>query len=317
MPLFSDEERATVGTAYKQVSREMAIRHGLRFFGPKMVSMIDTVEKLVHDAQKRNGGATPRVLVHCWRGGMRSAGVAWLLDLYGFDVATLVGGYKAYRGWALAQFAQSYPFRVLGGYTGSGKTAVLQHMATRGHTVIDLEGLASHKGSAFGNINMPPQPSQEMFENLLAMALHRAAGSPAIWIEDESARIGDLNLPRSLYEQKQHAPLYLLDVPFEQRLQYILQDYGRGQTEMLANAIIRIRKRLGPEQSKDAMHYLMDGNLRDCFAILLQYYDKWYGKSLGLKPEGAPKAVTIDLEDTEAGKNAEKVVSAAKLDEKR
>ena len=119
LPLFSDEERKNVGTAYKQQSRETAIKIGLDYFGGKMRGMVEEVEKLIVDRGSLTGKpsnneqrTSNNVLVHCWRGGMRSAGVAWLLDLYGYKVYTLVGGYKAYRKWVLAQFEKDYPFHI-------------------------------------------------------------------------------------------------------------------------------------------------------------------------------------------------------------
>jgi tRNA 2-selenouridine synthase len=125
LPLFSDEERAVVGTAYKQQNREKAIKIGLDYFGVKMRPMVEAVEALMVGKKKKgpvDGEPVEEnaVLVHCWRGGMRSAGVAWLLDLYGFKVYTLVGGYKAYRNWVLQQFEKKYAFNILGGYTRLG-----------------------------------------------------------------------------------------------------------------------------------------------------------------------------------------------------
>ncbi|MBA4140769.1 MAG: tRNA 2-selenouridine(34) synthase MnmH, partial [Segetibacter sp.] len=182
LPLFSNEERKIVGTAYKQQSREAAIKTGLDFFGKKMRAMVEEVEKLIDERCKMERKNTAyqsenynskTILIHCWRGGMRSGAVAWLLDLYGFKVFSLSGGYKAFRNSVLKQFEKEYDFRILGGYTGSGKTYVLHELENKGEKIIDLEYLAGHKGSAFGNIGFKPQPSQEMFENLLAVELDR------------------------------------------------------------------------------------------------------------------------------------------------
>ena len=123
LPLFTDEERKVVGTAYKQQSRETAIKIGLDYFGVKMRKMVEEVEQLLLDLKPKspenNEENNRTFIVHCWRGGMRSAGVAWLLDLYGFKVYTLVGGYKVYRQWARRQFEKPHSFTILGGYTGS------------------------------------------------------------------------------------------------------------------------------------------------------------------------------------------------------
>jgi len=195
LPLFTNEERAEIGTTYKQKSREAAIKLGLPFFGTKMQNMIEQAEGWAANYEKTNGNK-PTILVHCWRGGMRSAAVAWLLDLYGFKTEQLTGGYKAYRNWVLAQFEKNYSMKVLGGYTGSGKTEILLQLQKSKIPVIDLEGLANHKGSAFGALGQNEQASQEQFENNLAGALfHISAANPFFWIEDESQRIGTNMLP--------------------------------------------------------------------------------------------------------------------------
>ncbi|HEV3250035.1 MAG TPA: tRNA 2-selenouridine(34) synthase MnmH, partial [Puia sp.] len=160
LPLFNDEERKTVGTLYKQQGRENAIKTGLDIFGLKMSRMVEEVENFA--------GKGRIILIHCWRGGMRSAGVAWLMDLYGFRVYTLTGGYKKFRRYVLETFSMPLHFKILGGYTGSGKTRVLKELEKQDELIIDLEEIAQHKGSAFGALEGKAQPSQEMFENLLA-----------------------------------------------------------------------------------------------------------------------------------------------------
>jgi tRNA 2-selenouridine synthase len=204
LPLFSDEERKIVGTAYKQQSREQAIKHGLDFFGSRMRRMIDEVESLTKSKGKSK---KQKVFVHCWRGGMRSGAVSWLLDLYGFEVYLLGGGYKAYRNWVLQQFEKEYELKIVGGYTGSGKTQIIHQLKESGQSVIDLEGLANHKGSAFGGIGQPLQPRQEMFENMLASDL-AAKYSDIIWLEDESQRIGSLTIPPALWKTMRSQPVY-------------------------------------------------------------------------------------------------------------
>lgn len=285
-PLFTDEERKVVGTAYKQKSREEAIKIGLDYFGVKMRKMVEGAEDIVGRvpfADNRNTDnvqpPTKTILIHCWRGGMRSAGVAWLLDLYGFKVYMLIGGYKLFRRWVLEQFEKNYSFKVVGGFTGSGKSYVLKALEQTGQTVIDLETLAHHKGSAFGNIGMPPQPSQELFENKLALELHRKTNR-CIWVEDESQRIGDVNIPIVLWKQWRQQPLYFLDIPFEERLKHITEEYGKLERERLVNSIIRIKKRLGGLETKESINALIEDRVEDCFRILLRYYDKWYLKGM-------------------------------------
>ena len=301
LPLFTDEERKIVGTAYKQESREQAIKIGLDFFGVKMRKMVEEVEQFGVRGLELNSANTElrtqnskTVLVHCWRGGMRSAGVAWLLDLYGFKVYTLVGGYKKFRSYVLETFQLPFQFNILGGYTGSGKTELLKTLKEKGETIIDLEGLANHKGSAFGNIGMPEQPGQEMFENILSCQLRdvgcRANSETpttdtqhlisAIWLEDESQRIGQVNIPHELWKNMRQSPVYFLDIPFEERLKHIVQEYGQLDTEKVADAIGRISQKLGHLNAKTAILLLKEGKIIESFDILLKYYDKHYFKSL-------------------------------------
>jgi tRNA 2-selenouridine synthase len=261
------------------------------------VQMVEEVEELIKVRNTKYEVRTkdevvPRtskiVLVHCWRGGMRSAGVAWLLDLYGFTVYTLVGGYKIYRRWVLQQFEKDYPLHLLGGYTGSGKTEVLHALRKAKQVIIDLEALASHKGSAFGNLGLPKQPSQEMFENLLAGELKvrkldisdNCHLPSVIWLEDESQRIGEVNIPTVFFRQMRTKKLFFLQIPFEERLDFIVKHYGGFEKEKLINAIIRIKKRLGGLETKTAINFLLENDVKGCFGVLLTYYDKLYSKSL-------------------------------------
>lgn len=301
LPLFSDEERKVVGTAYKQESREKAIKIGLKYFGKKMVYMVEQVEALFQD---QSGKKT--VLVHCWRGGMRSAGVAWLLDLYGFQVYTLAGGYKAYRNWVLQQFEKDYNISIVGGYTGSAKTHVLHELKKLRETIVDLEQIACHKGSAFGNIGLPTQPTQEMFENLLARDLAAADKSQpvTIWMEDESQRIGMVNIPTVLFQHMRTKPVFYLHIPREERLLHIVEEYGKLDKEKMVNAIIRIQKRLGGLETKNAVNYLIEENIKDCFEILLRYYDKWYEKSMQLRDNWEALVNKIEVPDCNPKRNA-------------
>ncbi|MBC7950170.1 MAG: tRNA 2-selenouridine(34) synthase MnmH [Chitinophagaceae bacterium] len=299
LPLFTDEERKVVGTTYKQQSREAAIKIGLEFFGPKMRTMIETVESIA--------GTGRQILVHCWRGGMRSAGVAWLLDLYGFKVHTLIGGYKNYRNWIHESFSFHLPLRILGGYTGSGKTYVLDELEKSGEIVINLERMANHKGSAFGDIGMPDQPTQEMFENLLGHEMRRlfdAGDFTPIWIEDESQRIGHINLPNALWNTMRQSPVLFIDIPFEERLKHIINEYGNLDQEKMSKGITRIQKRLGPAETKTALQTLSDGDIESCFRILLKYYDKHYNKALNNREELQALLTKVECGMVDAKANA-------------
>ena len=297
LPLFTDEERAVIGTTYKQKSREAAIKAGLPFFGTKMPAMIDQVETWVA-AYEKTKGQKPKILVHCWRGGMRSAAVAWLLDLYGFKTEQLTGGYKAYRNWVLAQFEKNYSMKVLGGYTGSGKTEILLQLQKSKIPVIDLEGLANHKGSAFGALGQNEQNSQEQFENNLATALFDTTSKhPYFWIEDESQRIGTNMLPMSFFKNLRGSICYFIDIPFASRLKFIVQGYGKFAVTDLIAATLRIQKKLGGLETKNVVHLFVENNIEAAFSILLKYYDKMYLKNL--ETAAIPKFKTSSIEAQE------------------
>lgn len=288
-PLFSDEERKVVGTTYKQQSREAAIKTGLDYFGPKMRDMVEKAELIV-SSRKSSLNASPNsglsdsrtLLIYCWRGGMRSGAVSWLLDLYGFKVYTLIGGYKKFRNHVLDIFRRPFPLKILGGYTGSGKTELLNALKANGEKVVDLEALAGHKGSAFGNIGLPPQPSQEMFENKLSFELQAVSSGSLkeIWMEDESQRIGQVNIPGDLWKTMRSSPVYFLEIPFEERLKHITDEYGNLERQRMIDAVGRIREKLGGLNAKNAIGLLESGNTLESFRILLKYYDTFYLRAL-------------------------------------
>lgn len=268
LALFNNEERAQVGTIYKQQSKREALLRGLEIVGPKVNDLIKTVEE-VTDSRK--------IGLHCWRGGKRSQSVAWLLNLVGYEVYTLEGGYKAYRNYVLDDF---YKCRgkliVIGGKTGCGKTAVLKCLAKRGEQTIDLESLANHKGSAFGFIGEKPSPSVEQFENDLYATFSKFDLSKRIWIENESRRIGHVLIPEGFWLQIKSAPLINLEVPFERRLAQSISNYSIAAKADLILAFKNIQKRLGGLNTQKAITYLEEDNIEAAAKIALKYYDKQY-----------------------------------------
>ena len=317
LPLFNDEERKVVGTLYKQKSREEAIKAGLDFFGPKMRCVVEFAESLTlkNTENPNTVNRNKTILVHCWRGGMRSGAIAWLLDLYGFKVYTLAGGYKSFRKHVLSIFSKPIRVSVLGGYTGSGKTEILKELRTNGQSILDLESIANHKGSAFGNINMPPQPSQEMFENMLAVNIMDLKYDEGfIWIEDESQRIGLVNIPAGFWEQMRNSPVYFLDIPFEERLNHLVEEYGELNKEKMKNAIIRIQKRLGPLETKNALAFLEENDMKACFRILLKYYDKYYIKALHNRQNIETLIQTLPCDSVQPG-NVKTLLNQLKIHE--
>ena len=275
LPLFSDEERAVVGTLYKQNGRDEAVLEGLRIVGPKLAGIVEAAKAVA---------PAGRIRVHCWRGGERSASVAWLLDKAGFvEVSTLRGGYKSFRNHVLGSFGAAMDLRVLGGYTGTGKTETLRLLADHGAQVIDLEALASHKGSAFGAIGEAPQPTTEQFENLLWNTARQLDPWRPIWVEDESVMIGRVKLPDPFFARLRSAQLYFAEMPLEERAARLVADYGSYPKEELADAVHRIEKRLGPQHCKTALEALAMNDLFTVARITLQYYDKAYARGAALR----------------------------------
>jgi tRNA 2-selenouridine synthase len=285
IPLFSNEERVQVGTTYKQVSREAAILLGFDLTGPKWS---DFIRRALEIAPLKKIG------VHCWRGGMRSGAMAWALNLYGFEVCVIRDGYKAYRRWALSQFEAEYKLCILGGLTGTGKTKILHEFRSLGEQVIDLEDLAQHQGSSYGSMNKLVQPTQEQFENNLANELHQLNRQNRVWVEDESLTIGKNCIPNKLWQQMRIANLIEIRTTAEQRIEYLASEYGQLDKDFLVECTQRIRKRLGPEQTKNAIAAIREDRMHEFVRIALVYYDKTYRAGLEQRNPEQVSAVDID-----------------------
>ena len=271
LPLFDNEERARVGTTYKQQGREAAILLGFDLAGPKWSGFIR--QALTFAPEKK-------LALHCWRGGMRSGAMAWALDLYGFETYTIKGGYKNYRRWVLQQSDAPYRLQVIGGMTGSGKTKILRELDQLGEQTIDLEDLAQHRGSSYGTLNHLVQPSQEQFENNLAARLHQLDHNREIWVEDESSNIGKCMIPRYLWDQIRKAPLFDLQVDAEQRVDTLVNEYGSLDKDFLVECTDRIHKRLGLMHTKQAIAAIREDRMADFIRLVLVYYDKAYRATL-------------------------------------
>jgi len=301
IPLFTNEERVTVGTTYKQQGREAAILLGFDLTGSKWSSFIRQALELAPEK---------KVAVHCWRGGMRSAAMAWALDLYGFDVSLIQGGYKQYRRWVIKMMEQPWEFRVIGGMTGSGKTAILKQLDKQGEQTVDLEDLAQHQGSTYGTLNRLIQPTQEQFENDLASRLSTLDATRPIWIEDESQNIGRCILAKPFYTRMREAPIFDLQVPVDQRIAALEQEYGSLDRNFLIECTERITKRLGPEQTKNAIIAIREDRIPDFIRQVLVYYDKAYRKGLRFRDTARIIELTFDTHDPL--QNTEKLLTAAK-----
>lgn len=301
IPLFTNEERVTVGTTYKQQGREAAILLGFDLTGTKWSGFIRQALEISPEK---------KVAVHCWRGGMRSAAMGWALDLYGFDVSLIQGGYKQYRRWVLKMMEQPWDFRVVGGMTGSGKTAILKQLDKQGEQTVDLEDLAQHQGSTYGTLNRLQQPTQEQFENNLATRLSSLDPARPIWIEDESQNIGRCILTKPFYTRMRDAPIFDLQVPLDQRVAALEQEYGGLDRDFLVESTERITKRLGPEQTKNAIAAIREGRIPDFIRQVLVYYDKAYQK--GLKFRDTARIVELPLKTHDPLQNTARLLDAAK-----
>ncbi len=287
MPLFSDEERHRVGLCYAQEGKNAALKLGLDIVGPRLSTFIEELEKKVGPPS-----SATTVQVYCWRGGMRSASMAWLFDTSGWKVQTIVRGYKAWRGMVQEVLERKWSFVVLSGHTGCGKTKVLHEMQRRGLGVVDLEALAGHKGSAFGWLGEEYQPSQEHFDNLLAHSLLSMNPNNEIWLEDESRRIGSINLSAGIWHQLQAATVVRLHIPKEERIANLVADYGAFSVADLDDGIQRISQRLGSERSTAAREALAGGNISEAVNLCLFYYDKYYQR--GMDSRKSVPAVVVE-----------------------
>lgn len=301
IPLFSNEERAVVGTLYKKSGKDDAVLKGLEFVGPNMARFAKQAKKIAHKK---------KVLVHCWRGGMRSASMAWLFKTAGLDAQLLTGGYKAYRQYNRASFDNSSRIIILGGYTGSGKTDILKEMQLLGAQFVDLEGVAHHRGSSFGQIGQEPQPTNEQFENNLAKEWLKQDENQIIWLEDESKPMGRVRLVDNLFARMRKAPLVFINVPRAIRAQRLVEDYASLDKEKLEEALIRIGRRLGGQNLKNAVSALHERDFLSVANITLDYYDKTY--EYGVNERDGIKKIEVETSQGDPRKNAELVLSALK-----
>ncbi len=294
VPLFNDDERARVGTLYKQKSPDVAFREGLNIAGMKMPGLVDAI--LPYQNMTGKG-----ILIHCWRGGKRSQAIQWLCTFSGISASRLEGGYKSYRNNLHSFFSDNqFEFRIIGGCTGAGKTEVLNALAQRGEQAIDLEMLAHHKGSAFGSIGEKEQPTTEQFENNLFHIFLSLKPHIPVWLENESKSIGRVNLPEGLWNQMRNSILYTLDVDQDVRLNRSLKYYCEPiNIEALKNSFEKIHKRLGGQDFHLAIKALDANDLSTAASIALKYYDKSYNFQLSHWPSDRVIYLT-DCNDVEA-----------------
>ena len=309
-PVLDDAERREIGTLYKQVSAFEA-----RKLGAAMVA-----RNIARHLDERFRGQPKgwRPLVYCWRGGMRSGSFVTWLRLVGWDAQQLQGGYKAWRGHVverLATLAPQLPLRVLCGATGSAKTRVLAALETRGQQVLDLEGLARHRGSVLGALPGVEQPSQKAFETQLADRIARFDLGRPVWVEAESRKIGRLSVPDALLLRLRASPLVEIAATPQARLDYLLRDYAE-----LGDDALRLRDQLAllhglvPNEALEQWQaWALARELRPLFAALMErHYDPLYARSQGrnfARLDEAHRVETDDLSDRGIDALAERIAT--------
>ncbi|HNQ69037.1 MAG TPA: tRNA 2-selenouridine(34) synthase MnmH [Bacteroidales bacterium] len=295
IPLFSDEERTEIGIVYKNKSEKAAIELGLQIVNPKLNDFILKARQIAPEL---------KVVVCCWRGGMRSNSFAKLLNENHFtEVKVIIGGYNSYRKHVREFIGQPITMKILGGYTGSGKTMILKELVKNGQQVIDLEDLANHKGSAFGGISQPAQPTNEHFENMLFYQLSKLDLSKEVWLEDESRNIGKVVIPDVFFEQMQKAGLYFIDIPKEERAKFLVIDYKSCDRDLIKQSVLKISKRLGGQNAVKTSKLIDENKLYEAALITLGYYDKAYFKMMQTREQSS--IIKLDLPKVDHQKNAE------------
>lgn len=270
IPLFEDEERAEIGTIYKQVGKDQAFQLGTKIALPKVDSLLAAIKDLL----------PAQLIIYCWRGGKRSTEVCRLVNESGTPAKRILGGYKGYRREIRRIIENPRKLLMLGGKTGSGKTALLHGLQTQGIQVIDLEGLAHHKGSVFGHINEKPQPTTEQFENNFFKQLLETNPEETLVLENESYVIGSVHLPPPLLLQMRAAPLLIIDLPLKARINRLVKDYTSTNRQELIDACHRIAKKLTEPKLQKVTELLEEGDFEKSCEILLGYYDHYYNRGL-------------------------------------
>lgn len=282
LPILNNAERVAVGTDYKQKGQKEAIKTGFRLVGPRLESIVTEAERIA------NGN---ELLVHCWRGGMRSGNFCQFVGMTGVKTHSLKGGYKSYRQFAVESFKKPFQFILLTGCTGSGKSEVLRALKNQGAQILDLEKLASHKGSAFGHLMMGAQPTTEQFQNDLFEEILKLDLSKPVWVEDESIAIGKIFLPNDFWDTMMKSPLLKMEVNKEIRVGRLVNEYGAADRDEFLQIIGKITKKLGGQNYNDAKEKLQQGDMASTIDILLTYYDKAYLNSIEKRKDRILKTV--------------------------
>lgn len=293
LPALSNEERAKVGTIYKQVSAFEAKKVGAALISRNIATHI---ERFFLD---KPGGYRP--LVYCWRGGQRSGSFALVLAEIGFRPHTLIGGYKRYRHDVLDRIETlpgQFQYRVVSGQTATAKTRFLEALKAAGAQVLDLEALANHKGSMFGLEPGTSQPSPRGFESQVVHALGQMNPAEPVWVESESPKIGQLYVPKTLHNAMRNAPSIRLHAPLKARVKHSVDDYRPwfDHPEEVRSRLERLTYRHGHEKI-NAWTSLIDRQDWEGLveALLIDHYDPAYAGSASAY--GWDQGEAVDLPD--------------------
>lgn len=264
IPLFDDQERAEIGTLYKQVSVDAAKERGLEVVSAKLPAFI-----------RQFAAIEGKKAVFCWRGGMRSKTTATLLSLMNIHAYRLSGGYRAYRQWVVAML-EDMPFNpsfyVIHGNTGNGKTLLLRKLKEKGYPVLDLEAMAGHRGSVFGGIGLDAH-NQKTFDALLLEEMLRYKDAPYVLLEAESKRIGKVVIPDLVMSKKEQGTHIRIELPIEARVQTILEDYRPEEhPEACMRAFRKIESRIHRPIAAEIGECLQEGKYDRAVELLLVYY---------------------------------------------
>ena len=294
-PTLTDEERISVGTLYKQINQFEAKKRGAAMAARNIASHID---RDVIDKPK-----DWKPLAYCWRGGKRSGSLSLVLDQIGFKTTLIEGGYKAFRAAVVADIpaqAARLHFRVVCGTTGSGKTRLLHALATQGAQVLDLEGLANHRSSVLGALPGVAQPTQKHFDTLIWDTLRRLDTDRPVYVESESKKVGNVAIPTSLVERMRASPCINLNLPEDERIALLLEDYDFfvQNTAFFCHrldALVEVRGKVVVDNWKALVS---QGNMRAVVAELLSlHYDPGYLQSIERNFEQYSRALQLDLAD--------------------
>jgi tRNA 2-selenouridine synthase len=296
-PVLDNHQRATIGTMYQHEGAFKAKRAGAILVARNIASLIEqhasTIDKHA------------RLLIYCWRGGNRSGALSTVLARIGFRCDVLEGGYKAFRRWVMedtAKRAKQLHIQIIAGRTGSGKTDLLHQLEAQAEQVIDLEGLAKHRGSLLGEEPDLVQPSQRLFESQLWFSLAQCRPERPVWLESESRKIGMIQIPESLIDRMRASTRYQLEVNLSVRTKYLLNHYQHwiDQPERLEKQLKRLKVFMTAETFDQLTQCLAEGRLTDLVSTLLEkYYDPLYDRSMGKNYRGCRQVIALDSLDAD------------------